>query len=80
MAGFYGRFGKRQTKNIKWPPSITISVRLISYVDAGQMRVRRRWPGSIDQDKDFGVKQRTERVHGSIGFRRYSPCHNLHIR
>ena len=68
-----------QTKNIKGTLSITISVRLISYVDVGHMRLRRRWPGSIDQDKDFGVKQRIERVHGSIGFRRCSSCHNLLI-
>ena len=55
-------------------PPITISVRLTSYVDAGQMRVRRRSPGPRDQDKNFGVKQRAERVHRSIGFRRCIIC------
>jgi len=43
--GFYGEFEKRmylpQTNSIKEAPPITISVRLISYVDVGQMRVKR---------------------------------------
>ena len=76
---FEKRIRLLQTKSINVSPPITISVRLIPYVDVGQMRVRRHRPGSRDQDKDFGVKQRTVRVRGSIGFRRCSPYHSLPV-
>ena len=76
---FEKRIRLPQTKSINVSPPITISVRLLSYFDVGQMRARRHRPGSRDQDKDFGVKQRTVRVRGSIGFRRYSPYHSLPV-
>lgn len=49
-----GPSSANEKKKLEETPPITISVRLIPYVDVGQMRVHRRRLGSNDQDKDLG--------------------------
>ena len=51
---FQKRARSPQTKIAKETPPITISVRLVSCADVGQMRIHCRRPGPNDQDKDLG--------------------------